>query len=308
MRIERLCLTENDFKNLKKVDNSTFVDFKPFQYQRLPYPVYFHSIGALIGMGNFYWAVVYDCLVVFRVSKMYQNYSCILYFSPISINDDIQAERAVFAALLGAGFSIRLTQSEAERLGINLRAVKAVKDQSVCEFIYSTKDVVEMQGARYKALRNAIHRFDRRGGTHDHIPFGDGVLSFIASWAKMKNVRYGNYIKLLGSPVCNDLCCTTLYVDGLVQGYDAVEKVGLFYNAIAGAVDHDSPFDLAPALHYYSISGFPDKDTLMTTGTAKFKGVADQKRRLIPKHEEMVFRVPAIGPVLGSYRLVESFL
>ena len=279
-----------------------------YTLSRLPRPVYFYSIIELICKWKSYAVIIEGCLVVFRVSRMYGNNSCIVYFSPISMSNDVKSEKMVVAMLLKAGFSIRLTASEVNRLGLNLRASKAKKDAGSPEFIYSIKDTLEMNGKKYKAIRNAVHRFDSRGGTVKY-EYDPRVSDIVLDWAKKKGLNYKKYLGFLETQVTDGLIYfTTIYVDGVVQGFTLMEKLGDYYASSLGVNNHDSEFDLVPALHYYSVFNLPTKDTYFTTGAGRFPGLAVQKRRLQPFLEEAIYRIPALVQSAHAYDLVKEFL
>jgi len=305
-------LTQNDVSDIKKVDYGSLEILHAIYEQtsdHLVYPVFFHSVVEMIGMGNFYWAVIYNCLVVFRVSKMYGNYSCIVYFLPISLSNEIQDERVVVGALLEAGFSIRLTENEMSRIGLDLKAVHGHKDTFYNEFIYSIDGSLDMTGHDYSGLRNMVKRFIKEGGRVSYA-YTQGVSDFILSWAKMKGIRYKRYVDFLRQTDSDDIYFTSIFLDVKLQGFSAIERVGKSFNTVVFVPNHEAPFDVVPALHYFSLKGLPDKDrgSLVTSGAGCVGGLDVQKRRLRPLIEEVVYRIPAIGPVVNSYNLVKEFL
>lgn len=308
MGIKFEVLSKDNFSSIKKVDSDSAEFIKSFHsYNRLKYPVFFHSVAEMICMDHFYYVVINDCLVVFRVNRMYGNNSCIVYFSPISRNNDVEEERNIFASLLRAGFSVRLTSCEVARLGVNLKAVKAYKPAFNNEFIYSINDSLEMEGSKYSSVRYKVNRFLRGGGLAVGI-YPPNVSDFILAWSKLKGINYSKFIRFLDNSNNGNLFYTTLYFDGEIQGFAAVEEVGKFYHSVVIVPNHDAPFDMAPALHYCSMIALPNKDTYMTTGAGGEAGLDAQKRRLHPEFEETVYRIPAIGSVRNSYELVKDFL
>jgi hypothetical protein len=294
------------FSLVKKVDADAFDVFKPFLYKRLQLPVKFHSVLEMIGLGKFYYVIIEGCLVAFRVSSMYGNYSCIVYFSPISLSNDVDVEQGVFISLLRAGFSVRLTAGEIKRLNINTSLLKVKRDAYYNEFIYSTRAVLEMPGSAYAYLRNKVRRFDKDGSVK--YGFSSEVMEFVLSWAKKKKLRYNAFMSFLSKTDRDDIHFTRLYVNGLLSGFTAVEHAGEFYHSDVIVVDHDCEFDLVPALHYYTVDGLPDKDTLLNTGSGVNPGLCFQKRRLRPMVEELVYRVPAMGSIANAYSLVKAYL
>jgi len=299
-------LTENHFPMVRRVDDTSFDVLKPFMYKRLDLPVFFHSIVEMIGMGRFYYVVIENCLVVFRVSSMYGNYSCIVYFSPISLTNDVVIEQVILGSLLKAGFSVRLTASELKRLQVNTRVLKVNKDSYFNEFIYDTKTVLDMPGSDYSYLRNKVKRFDKVGTVK--YGFSPEVVIFVLAWAKFKKLRYNAFMDFLSKTDRGNIYFTCLLIAGVLQGFTAVEQVGDYYHSVVIVTNHDSAFDLVPALHYHTVAGLPNKDTLITTGAGVIPSLDFQKRRLRPLVEEPVYRIPALGSISNAYSLVKDFL
>ena len=300
-------LTPDHFKDVTKVDQSFYNVLNHFMYPRLDLPVFFHSVSEMIGMGKFYQVIIRGCLVVFRVNSIYGRYSCIVYFSPISWDNDIQREREVFGALLAAGFSVRVSKVEVERLGLRVKAVNGTLDRFGGEFIYKTKDTLEMRGSKYKKQRWLLHRFEREGGEVKREVTPD-VFSLISTWSAGKKIRYTNFVNLINKPR-DSFFFLSLYLEGALQAFSFVERVGPFYNGVVGVSNYEAPFDMLPIVQYFEAAGFPEKDTYLNNGAGNgSEGLLIQKRRLNPYVEEPMYRIPAIGPISNSYSLVKDFL
>jgi len=299
--------TSDWFHNLKKVDVNSYKDFEPFRYGRLEHPVFWHSVTAMIGLGGFYWVVIQDCLIIFRVTRMYGNSSCIVYSAPVHARGNLEMEQFMFSSLIYSGFSVRLTQAEANLLNVNLK--KAKKDTFYNEFIYSVKDSLAMEGHKYVGLRNMVKRFDKEGGV---VRYGflsiSNITSLVSDWARVKKIRYGNYIDFLNNYRGGSVGWTALFLNDDIQGFSLVEFVGGFYILVMFICNPNAPFDMVPALNYYTLSGLPNKDTFINSGSGTSDGLGLQKRRLRPCKEEMVYRFPAFDNAKNGYKLVKEYL
>jgi len=307
MKREFLNFTPSDFSSLKKVDKDSFSAFSDFYaYRRLELPVYFHSVLELIGLGHFYYVIINDCLVVFRVTKMYGHYSCIVYFSPISLTNDICSEQIVFASLLRAGFSIRLTAGEVSRLQTN---IKLKDDDFKHEFVYDLNKVVGMQGSAYHDIRCRVRKFDKEGGTVER-GFSSDVIPFVKDWAKNKGAvsAYNRFLNFLSESDVGHFYITRLYIKDVLQAFSVIEKTGIYYSNVIGIINYNSTFDLAPGLAYYEAMGLPDRNTLIGAGGSRVPGLDAQKRRLRPAAIEPVYRVPPLVSRDNAYSLVKDFI
>jgi len=299
-------LSRSDFCGLKKLDESALSVFENFmKFSWLSLPVYFHSVFSLMGLGNFYYVIIRDCLVVFRYKKMYSNTSLILYFAPVHRSNDKNMEREVLGALLYAGFSARITQSELDWLGVSLSKTRAGNQPTYSEFIYSADKSVQMKGKKYLKIRNLVNKFNSSGGVVTR-GLELWVPGFIDSWAKAKKIRYHQYIDFLVS-FPERFLFTCLMLDGVPMGFTAVELVGQFYCQIVSIVNYEAPFHVGPALHFHTMKALPE-GSLVTSGAGVWRGLIDQKRELRPVVEEKVYRIPSLGLVQNAYELVKDFL
>jgi len=307
---EYLNLTPSDFSSLKKVDEDSFSAFRDFYaYKRLDKPIFFHSVLEMIGLGGFYYAVIGDCLVVFRVKKMYGNVSCIVYFSPISLTNDVNVEQVVFASLLRAGFSLRLTESEIKRLSVNPSVLNLKADTFQDDYIYDLNKVIEMQGSDFHDIRCRVRKFSKEGGVVER-GFSSDVIDFVIAWAKARKVTglYNRFLSFLSRVNLECLYMTRLYIRGVLQGFSVIESIGLYYANVIGILNPNSTFDLAPGLAYHEALGLPDQNTLIAAGSGVRSGLGSQKLRLRPVAVEAVYRVPALSSVSSAYSLVQEFL
>jgi len=305
--VKAIILTEDHFCGLQKVDERCFDVFKPFMYKRLDLPVFFHSITQMISMGGFYYVIIEGCLIVFRVNSIYGNYSCIVYFSPISLSNSVQTEQVLFASLLKAGFSVRVTTDEVKRLSLSLKSVHGKLDSFGGEFIYSTKNTLDMAGKVYLGTRNKFNKFNKSGGMVTHSSSVD-AFDFLLDFADKKGINYRKLVDFLCRFNSENLFYTVLSLNNEIQSFSVVEQAGIFYNMVIMASNHEASFDINPAALYYTVQGLPKKDTYLNSGGGRTPGITMMKRGLLPVVENPVYRVPAIGEIKNAYSLVRDFL
>ena len=304
MTVKKLKLDE--FTGLKKVTNDSYYDLmKFFTIKRLPCPMFFQCVSSLVGLGGFYWVVIRDCLVVFRLTNMYGNTSLIVYNTPVHIEADVGVEEEVLAALLVAGFSANVSCFEFNRLSFTPLSIRAVRKPDFDEFVYDTNKSFKMEGKAYKKLRNYVNKWRDSGGTVSYA-LEWWVPDFLLQWAKVKGIKYQRYIDMIQNyPERFLFCCLAL--DGVPMGFTAVESVGDFFYQVIGITNYDAPFPVGPALRWHTVyRGLCD--SYLTSGAARFKGLLDAKRELRPVHVVPMYRIPAVGNVSDAYALVQDFI
>jgi len=102
-----------------------------------------------------------------------QNFLCLLsdrgeisfFFPPLGEGDVIKCYRALLQYLKAKGIPpkiVRVPETVVAQIDWNTAGMKAELDRGQCDYVYLTKDLIELKGRKYHRKRNHIKQFEEK--------------------------------------------------------------------------------------------------------------------------------------------------
>lgn len=139
------------FKHFTFNDYNKIMIFYKFMDNR-----FYKSLMYLTQSKKFIYTIYRDCLVVLKRGHIMNNKYVYLMFPPIHRVGDMSISKAVFKELTDLGIKTKLLNQEFRSYGLN--GSNVIIDTGNDEFVYHTKNILEMRGKSWGRVRSYINK------------------------------------------------------------------------------------------------------------------------------------------------------
>lgn len=117
---------------------------------------FYKSLMYLTQSKKFIYTIYKNCLVVLKRGHIMNNKYVYLMFPPVDRSGDINRSKSLLRELTELGIKTKISDQDIQTYGINSKNVSIDKGND--EFVYHTKNILEMRGKSWGRVRSYINK------------------------------------------------------------------------------------------------------------------------------------------------------